>query len=469
MPNNNIICIAVDGLNLSMLGAWGNCTAETPGWNALAAQSVLFDRYHSSSLSLSKLIESFWTGNHPSQEAGNQQVISFELQVTRGNPPAQNVTYQQESTDDQNIAAGAEVSMSLPRCYSANGYHTLLLTDFPLSEIASYKNDFDEIIVVDEPICDHPVRKVEQTHLFACFSKLLERLKASEASYLKEKTITACDEETVKPLFVWAFLKGMRSVWDYPPSLRLEQQEDAEDPLPYPGTAVPFLSEPAWLNDKINRAAQIESDQILALTESWKAGLALLDRGIDSVRKSLAKNEESDSTLLIVVGLRGFPLGEHGRVGFPDLRSSQPQTLFYSEDFHLPLMIRFPQSVGATVRSDALCGPEDVYHFLKAFLLTNQASDSGLFQLASEERESLHQHLLIVENDATSVNRGIITTDWYLRQTDFSSSATPKEPKSLYKEVPIYYELYVRPDDRFDVNEVLDRGAEAVDDLILLL
>ena len=61
----NILCLTVDRLNADFLGAYGNTWIETPAFDALAAESVLFDSFYGTSLDLSTLFRAFWRGESP--------------------------------------------------------------------------------------------------------------------------------------------------------------------------------------------------------------------------------------------------------------------------------------------------------------------------------------------------------------------------------------------------------------------
>ena len=59
------LCLTVDRLNADFLGAYGNTWIETPAFDALAAESVLFDSFYATSLDLATLFRAFWRGESP--------------------------------------------------------------------------------------------------------------------------------------------------------------------------------------------------------------------------------------------------------------------------------------------------------------------------------------------------------------------------------------------------------------------
>src|SRR5207253_9741854 len=63
--------------------------------------------------------------------------------------------------------------------------------------------------------------------------------------------------------------------------------------------------------------------------------------------------DAGDEWLVMFMGARGFPLGEHGRIGGIDPR-------LYAEQLHVPWLIRFPGNVGRLARNGALTSHVDV-------------------------------------------------------------------------------------------------------------
>ena len=158
-------------------------------------------------------------------------------------------------------------------------------------------------------------------------------------------------------------------------------------------------------------------------------------------------------TLLTVTSSRGFPLGEHGRVGPCD------EALF-SELVHVPWMLRFPDAAHAAVRSQALVEPADLWATLLEWCCKDCGKgDSPIFAdakigavplsptggsvlpLIRQEAVLPRDRLCIVGDNG---QRAIRTPAWYLRACE--------EP-----------ELFAKPDDRWDINNVSSRCGEVVE------
>ena len=140
----------------------------------------------------------------------------------------------------------------------------------------------------------------------------------------------------------------------------------------------------------------------------------------------------------MLASARGFPLGEHRRVGAYD-------GSLYGELVHVPLWMRFPDSLGEAVRSRALVRPADLWGTLLEWWnvpdLPPSTDAASLMPLVREEVESIRDRVCLV---AGGSERAIRTPAWYLREA-------------------IESELFAKPDDRWEVNDVADRCQDVVD------
>ena len=64
MTQRSAVVVVVDRLGAGWLGPYGNTWIETPGFNRLASQSLLFETALSDSAELSSYYRSVWTGQH---------------------------------------------------------------------------------------------------------------------------------------------------------------------------------------------------------------------------------------------------------------------------------------------------------------------------------------------------------------------------------------------------------------------
>jgi hypothetical protein len=155
----------------------------------------------------------------------------------------------------------------------------------------------------------------------------------------------------------------------------------------------------------------------------------------------LDEEAAAQRTMLAVTAARGFPMGEHLRLGPCD-------EALHGELVHVPLLLRLPERTGASLRSQALVEPADLWRTLldwwpKATVVPSPTGLS-LLPLVRGERPATRDRLVIA---GAGQERAIRTPPWYLRKA---------EPP----------ELYVKPDDFWEVNDVAVRCQEVVDCLL---
>ncbi len=143
-------------------------------------------------------------------------------------------------------------------------------------------------------------------------------------------------------------------------------------------------------------------------------------------------------TLLTLTSARGFPLGEHRRVGPCD-------GALFGELVHVPWMMRFPDAAGAAARSQSLVEPADLWATLLDWWGVDAAPASptagSLLPLVRQQSVVLRDRLCILGEGS---QRAIRTPAWYLR-----AAAEP--------------ELFAKPADRWEINNVANRCQEVVE------
>jgi len=235
-----------------------------------------------------------------------------------------------------------------------------------------------------------------------------------------------------EPWFIWCHLAGLGRVWDAPLELRRQFCEPG-DPEPWDSVEVPQL---------VLRAGH-DPDELVAVTHAYAAQVAVLDGSLGALRQFMLDEPSGQRTLLVIAGVRGLALGEHGRVG------TEADAL-YGELLHVPLLFRFPDGLGAAGRSAALVEPADLWATLGELLLSDtpgpRPTARSLTPLLRE------QHPLPNWRDRLAAaghggSRAIRTPAWFLRTDD-------------------KVELYAKPDDRWEANDVAVRCQEVVDLLL---
>ncbi len=297
----------------------------------------------------------------------------------------------------------------LPTFFRDKGYRTVLLTDDTDVFAHRFANAFTEVHRLEIPNENEPSESSELTQFVEAFATAVDVFVANISS----------------PCFLWLHLQGFRGPWDFPMENRRETQAE-DDPEPYDEIVPP----------NIDFRDEIDPDVLQSIMEAYAGGMSVLDHALGGLLDSLQEGELGDNTLLMFGSTRGFSLGEHRRIGADER--------LYGENVHLPLMFRFPDGFAATVRSPVLLQPSDVGKFF--------VEPRPFLDLLQNETEMLHETLSIVgENGETA----LVTPEWFLRKY----FVTTNDVGTFRKE------LYLKPDDRWEVNDVADRCQDIVEQL----
>lgn len=302
---------------------------------------------------------------------------------------------------------------SLVKSHNVQGYATTLVTDDTAVASVGAAAGFDETVQVTDSTSERAddVSATAFARVFAATSELLELNK--------------------QPKLVWVHSRGMHGPWDAP----LELQEpllELEEGDPQPAESV---TAPDILLDKHS-----DPDTAFRWNCAYAAQVMALDACFGELIESL--DEAAPGKWQVVLcGVRGFPLGEHQRVGGVDER-------LHVEQLHVPLVWRFHDGSYRLSRNGVLASLAD----LPARLL---ADSSTSIQWPE------HDALFATSPSGACVIR---TADWTLRTEPQESSEDPSGRLG-----PTRCELYVRPDDRWEANDVANLCADVVDDLLAKL
>jgi arylsulfatase A-like enzyme len=383
MAAPNILVVAIDGLRASALGAYGNTTFPTPNLDKFAAGSVLFD----------------WCFAPTSDLKINYRALSQSICPLRGEDfPA--------------------TESSLIRQATAYGVHTTLVTDEAHFNPLMPAEDFNQCVQIASNRSWRPTA-VSDTSL----ARLL---------------ITACkaiEAAKVGPQLVWVHARGMYGPWDAP--LELQQRLlEGEDHSPMVSLAPPdFRVTENDDPDTAFRCGTAYAAQVMVLDNCWEAIM-------EAVR-----GRTDDPWLIVLMGVRGFPLGEHGRIGGADHR-------LYVEQMHVPWLIQFPDGQGGLERCGDLVSLLDLFPTLADWMRGCEVTSGQPFD--GNSVTSFLQGGIASSRDAlilgsSSANCGIRTPEWSFR---FSRSG----------DVDIR-ELFVKPDDRWEANDIAALCPDVVEEL----
>jgi len=392
----HVICLVLDRLRASALGAYGAAWCETAALDRLASEARLFDQMYCSSLQLDRLYDDLWNGDLWNGDLWN-------------------------GSSDLPARPEADKRPTLPAAFSEAGYRTSLLTDESVVAEHRLAESFGQRTLLPSPTPTCSAQAIEETGLARFFASAAE-------------TLRAVADSPDEPSLVWLHSRGMAAPWDAPWKMRTALA-GAEDPEPPRGVEVPNVA----------LAENADPDIRLGHTQSYTAQVTVLDACLEALLDQLDDSGLTQNSLLIVLGARGFALGEHGGIGLAGDR-------LYQECLHVPLLLRSSDGWQSLARSASLCCHGDLGSLLQDWLAATDSGEplsEGMLARWQDEALAPLDHLRFSHGR----ERAIRTPAWFLRRADDES-----EP-----------ELYVKPDDRFEMNEVAVRCGAIVDGLVSAL
>jgi sulfatase-like protein len=397
MSLRSAVVIVVDRLGAGFLGPYGNTWLDTPAFNALACQSLLVETMLADSPHLADIYRSYWTGSH---------ALAIGHTAWTGSGV---VSGDQSRQIEESSARNDSRPVSLAAALGSRDIATVLVTDEPQVAEHPLAADFAKIVRVPAPAVDRCAEQPADTQ----FARLLDAA-AETASGLAE------------PYLLWIHGRGMQGAWDAPLEYR-EQFRDEEDPRPGDFTTPPQM--------RIDR--NFDPDELLKLQHAYAGQVSLLDQQLSAIFDVLQARREEE-LLLAVTSPRGYPLGEHGRIGPCD-------EVLYAELLQVPLLVRFPHQQGALARSLEILQPGDLEAAVAEHFSLPRKVPSILFQIARNEDHPPREVAVAVSGN----QRAIRTPAWYLRDC----------PNGEQRQC----ELFAKPDDRWEVNEVSSRCQHEVE------
>jgi arylsulfatase A-like enzyme len=308
---------------------------------------------------------------------------------------------------------------TLPHILKEAGISSTLLTDDPAVADHPLAVDFTERSLVDLPTAESPVSDLADTRLGRFF--------AAASDWLAEPR---------EPFLLWLHTNGLGSAWDAPLELR-NQYVDEEEPFPPNTSDVPRRELPP----------EFDPDELLGIRRAYAGQAALLDTCIGALDQHLQDSGLGKRALLAVLSARGFPLGEHRLIG-------PSGDALHAELVHIPWLLRFPDGLGAGARTQSLVQPADLTPtLLDACGIAPVLGIQGisLMPLVRGETDRLRDRAVVI---SPSGERAIRTPAWYLRVHNLQGGTSEAGA-----------ELYLKPDDRWEVNELSGRCHEVVESL----
>ncbi len=381
-----IVVVSLDGLAASFLGPYGNTWFPTPGFDALAADAMLFERVFAPSTDPAETLARCW------------------------------------QVDSETFAAA-----SLPRRLIGRGLTCRLVTDDPSIGELGRRSGFDTILLKeDASAVQARAADVDSTDALRKIGGVLRTLERRGSDGL-----------------TWIHLSGPARIWDAPLELQHELR-DEDDPEPGEWLVPPIDLDPTKLDPASGEDARFRLQLAYAAqVRVWDAAIEFLRDGLEAFAadKSDSADGPSSAVRLIVVGTRGFATGLHGPCG--DFGRAGDETL------QVPVLIATaPDDVG--LRVDRLGSLEELALLLESESVSARIAPIPISTERLDPWSACRRDLRSTGPDRlfwSTGNGSAIRTAHWLLTLDRSGSAS----------------LFVKPDDRFEMNDVAGRLSHEVE------
>ena len=304
-----------------------------------------------------------------------------------------------------------EDSPPLAALLAENSIQSWLITDERVVAEQAAAASFDERVVLP-PGDEKSAGTLEGTQLARLFATVIDVVR----------------HQAEAPCLIWVHAQAMQGPWDAPYYLR-SQFVEAEDPAP------PDFVQPPELQVKANG----DPDLLLGIQHAYGGQAVLLDSCLEILLDALGSTALGETTAFMATATRGYPMGEHQYVG----RNELP---LYGELLQVPWILRWPGLAGATWRQQQMVQPPDVYTtLLNWFNIVPPASVWGC-SLRPD-----HVHLSATPDQLIACSQheqqvSLRVPGWFMRRTG-------------QEEV----EVFVKPDDRWECNEISARCGPVVE------
>ncbi len=296
------------------------------------------------------------------------------------------------------------------------GVVTALVTDEPLAERAGQEH-FDQVVTLPPASGQTVAADLEDTAWAAWFAVATETV------------LGLADDH--RHWLAWLHGGTLGRVWDAPEPFRWQVMDAPEDDPT--AVAVLGLCEPPALE----LPPEFDPDVRWQFQQAYAAQVSLWDTCLGIFLDALASLPEPPAVL--ITAARGFPLGEHRVVG----AIAEP---LLEELTHLPLILHLPGDSSSWGRCSALVNAADVAGSLASLMGRDLADPPPgtvpLLGLLDDPTATAHEAVLMASGD----ERALRTAAWLLRQPAADDRTAD--------------ELFLKPDDRWDISDVASRCAE---------
>ncbi len=468
MPHCLVIC--ANGLQSAYLGAYGNPWIHTPNIDRLAAQGVVFDWHFPDNLTTLPTRRSWWSGRY---------TLHDEL-----------LGWGPVSGPDE---------LDALRTLGSAGVRTTLISDCPYvnDPEMGYTASWAETILIrgsgyddwHEPgPGDLPVESEPGLRLPAADDPHFDTWKVRWANLLRNRQKTGRLHDAAKtgagqvfdsaidwldrrnravdktPFLLWLDVFCPHGPWDIPEEFRdyyaadsaeqfvvhetgdllaphAEQAKDVAVLIDVPG---------GWVGEVIS------DDELVRLRKTYAGAVTLLDTQVGKLLDHLEGTGWNEEIVVIFVSDQGEPLGEHDFV-------RRPLASVHEELAHTPLIVRWPGAAENGQRCAALVQTIDLAPTMCQALGVEPPEDlpgQSLMALLNDH-ESPWRDAAVYGMDSETF--AIRTRDWLLIEEPQPDD--PDEPENDDEADSISRQLFVKPEDRWEIHDVASMHSDIVEEL----
>lgn len=301
----------------------------------------------------------------------------------------------------------------------SSGGEGILITDCPETAEFAEKTGCQGVVLVDPPEITEPVQEISRCSILSLF--------AEAAEVIDDFSSQPHD----RPLLVWIHSRGLRLPWDAPIALR-KKFADPEDPEPPSGVQPP----------RFEVTAETDPDDVVGWGQVAAAQVAVIDQAIELLHDYLSQSEQYWAWCLL--GLSGIPLGEHSWFGLG-------KTELYGEELHVPVLIVPNPPLPVGTRRAELCQLPDIGATIAQLCgLVWSSHVWGIGQLEWRVDDTP------IHWPASQQTIGLADGDQFWIRVPAWSLVFSEDNRN---------QLFVKPDDRWEVSEVSIRCVDIVNEL----
>ncbi len=401
------IVVAIEGLGTNMLGSYGGPWSQTNAVDSFAARGIVADQ--------------FWLDHDQNRSLYRSLLYGWHA-----------------------CEAPERLGSSLLHLLHARGIESHLVHD-RVEGLEDAKEQFSTSFELSTSEKDHELstENWDASCMADCFATALSLWADADASSL-----------------LWIHSKGWNGPWDAPYDYRAALGGEEDPPAPR-GTERPE----SWFD------SSSDPDLLFGWTQAAAAQARLLDQAWEWVDAAIEQRGMGDDCLVLLMGLGGYPLGEHGFVG---PRLSAP----YAERMHSPLILRFGKQRMLGDRLRVPTHPMDLWRTLLEWFEIDVSALVGepIRRLSRPIRELYEGDVspdgnnasphLAVSSGGVALRVGHWCAVWKgdslleEQQEMPTSSGSQVATSALFDRGPV--ELFLHPEDRWQQNDVANRAHDVV-------